>query len=128
MGNFPGRTDNDETWTCVSCCMTVMSRGADVANWKGVQLTDDPIKLSWYCDKAICQEGLFRAIKDRTRELRIRAGLPPDPPPKKKKPKTRRLSDFIQTGNVFAPPPGGFAAMEKVDAEAEEQPAGDDAG
>lgn len=98
-----------------------MSRGADVQNWKGVQLTDDPLLLSWYCDKAICQQTLHVAIRNRTRELRVRAGLSPDPPPKGTKMKKSLPDTFRQQGNVFAPPPGGFGEEKQEHVEEEEE-------
>jgi hypothetical protein len=118
MANYPGRTVNDEIWTCSGCSMKVMSRGADVTEWKGVQLTDGP-ELSWFCGNAACKALRDQQIRERTRELRVAAGLPPNPKMKQKE--SRPIPNRQSGGSfVFAPPPGGFAVLEKIHEEEED--------
>jgi hypothetical protein len=119
MARYPGRTDGDEIWTCSGCGMQAMSRGADVTDWKGVQLGDDGPELTWFCGKDACKELRDEKIVERTKELRVRAGLPPNPKMKEKQAKPRVNRYSSGGGNVFAPPPGGFAASEVHEEEEE---------
>ncbi len=57
------KTANDEVLTCVSCGMSVMSRGSDREGWKGLQMNPESVLVDYYCNKNICIERRDAAIE-----------------------------------------------------------------
>ena len=115
-GRPKGRMADDAIQTCASCFAKVMERGSDTVGWKGIQLTDEPTILSWYCPREVCQQVLHFAFNARVREMRIARGMDPNPPPNAAlRGKTRRSPVAMGdegAGHTMGVPPGGFASTE----------------
>ncbi len=109
-----GLTSDDVILRCAGCHSEVMERGSDTVGWKGVQLTDDPLILSWYCPRDVCKQTMRIAFSTRVREMRIARGLDPNPPPRQtmkegyKLPRSPMGIGKEGSGHTMALPPGGF--------------------